>query len=140
MQALPRSPLRSQTRPLASRPALPAAALLGLLPILWLGGCASRAPIVDQKGVDQAAYQRDLAECQGYADQVAVGKQAGAGALGGAAVGAALGAILGNSDTVERAAGSGAVVGGARGAVAGTRERSQVVKNCLRGRGYRVLN
>jgi hypothetical protein len=107
---------------------------------LLLGGCAGRAPIVDQKGVNQAAYQQDLAECQGYADQVALGQQAGAGALGGAAVGAAIGAIVGDSDTVERAAGTGAVVGGARGAAAGARERSQVVKNCLRGRGYRVLN
>lgn len=112
----------------------------GFLTVLVLAGCAGRGPIVDQKGINQAAYQQDLAECERYAQQVGVGKKAGAGALGGAAVGAAIGAILGNSDTVERAAGTGAVLGGTRGAAAGANERSQVVKNCLRGRGYRVLN
>ena len=49
-------------------------------------------------------------------------------------------AIAGNSDTAERAAGVGGVIGGAKGAGSGLRERDRVVKNCLRGRGYRVLN
>lgn len=53
---------------------------------------------------------------------------------------AALGAIAGNSGTAERAAGVGGVIGGAKGAGSGLRERDRVVKNCLRGRGYRVLN
>lgn len=55
-------------------------------------------------------------------------------------MGGALGAIAGNSGTAERAAGVGGVIGGAKGAGSGLRERDRVVKNCLRGRGYRVLN
>jgi hypothetical protein len=34
----------------------------------------------------------------------------------------------------------GAVTGGLRGTQAGLRESERVVKQCLRGRGYRVLN
>ena len=37
-------------------------------------------------------------------------------------------------------AGVGAVTGGVRGAQEGVRESERVVKQCLRGRGYRVLN
>ena len=51
-----------------------------------------------------------------------------------------LGAIFGNSGDVARGAGAGGVVGGARGAASGEREKDQVLRNCLRGRGYRVLN
>jgi hypothetical protein len=39
-----------------------------------------------------------------------------------------------------RSAGVGAVGGGVQGAASGMRERDQVIHNCLRGRGYRVLN
>ena len=64
------------------------------------------------------------------------------GAVAGAAVGAAIGVIWdghrGNSP--ERGAATGAVLGGAGGTGSGVNERNQVVKNCLRGRGYSVLN
>ena len=96
--------------------------------------------IVDTRGVDMHAYHHDLEECRAYADQVGVGRRAAGGALAGAVVGGAVGAIAGNSDTAERAAGVGGVIGGAKGAGSGLRERDRVVKNCLRGRGYRVLN
>jgi hypothetical protein len=96
--------------------------------------------IVDTRGVDMHAYHHDLEECRAYADQVGVGRRAAGGALVGAVVGGAVGAIAGNSDTAERAAGVGGVIGGAKGAGSGLRERDRVVKNCLRGRGYRVLN
>ncbi len=96
--------------------------------------------IVDTRGVDMHAYHHDLAECRAYADQVGVGRRTAGGALAGAVVGGAVGAIAGNSDTAGRAAGVGGVIGGAKGAGSGFRERDRVVKNCLRGRGYRVLN
>ena len=53
------------------------------------------------------------------------------------AVGAASGAILGDAGT---GAGLGAIGGAARSAQIGDREKTRVVHNCLRGRGYRVLN
>ena len=58
----------------------------------------------------------------------------------GAVVGSVFGAVLGNSGTAKRGAGIGAVGGGASGAGEGLREREQVIKRCLIGRGYRVLN
>jgi hypothetical protein len=98
--------------------------------------------IVDMKGVNAYQYEQDLAECADYADEVNVASKTAGGAAAGAAVGAAVGVIWdgyrGNSP--ERGAATGAVVGGAGGAGSGLNERSQVVKNCLRGRGYRVLN
>jgi len=111
-----------------------------------LAGCAGHRHrsadrvIVDTKGVDLNAYYQDLDECQEYADDVAVGRRAAGGVVAGAVIGGAVGAIAGNSRTAERAAGVGGVVGGAKGAGSGLRERDRVVKNCLSGRGYRVLN
>ncbi len=111
-----------------------------LIALTLLGGCAGGGskPIVDPAGVDMGRYQADLADCQQIAKQV--DQKAGAGAAGGAVVGGLIGAITGDSDRVKRSAGVGAVLGGARGAGATQRERDVVVKNCLRNRGYRVLN
>lgn len=110
-----------------------------------LTGCAGRdrppgGVIVDMKGVDPARYQADLAECRTYADQVDVAGKAVGGAVGGAVVGGLIGAAVGDSGTAKRGAGAGAVGGGAQGTVSGLEERDRVVKNCLRNRGYSVLN
>lgn len=107
---------------------------------LGLSACASKRVIVDTQGVDMSRYNQDHAECETYAGQVNTGGQAARSAGFGAAVGAALGAIFGNSRDVVRGAGAGGVVGGAQGAVRGDGEKGQVLRNCLRGRGYRVLN
>ena len=114
-----------------------AIALGGLL----LVGCSSHpGPIVDTKGVNMASYDADLTECREYSDQVAVGEKAAKGAASGAVVGGAIGAIVGNSSNAARGAGVGAVTGGAKGVSRGEQDKVKVVKNCLRGRGYRVLN
>ena len=97
-------------------------------------------PIVDTKGVNAAAYQGDLVECRQYAEQVGVVARSAGGAAAGAAVGAAVGAVLDGKDGAGRGAGVGAVTGGVRGVAHGLRERRQVLRNCLQGRGYRVLN
>jgi hypothetical protein len=115
------------------------------LTLLVLAACAGRdhAPggvIVDMKGVDRAQYRVDLAECGDYADQVAVAGKAATGAAAGAVVGGLIGAAVGDSGTAKRSAGAGAVVGGAKGTARGVQERQQVVRNCLRNRGYSVLN
>lgn len=104
-----------------------------------LAACSSApGPIIDTKGVDMARYHADLEDCEGYADQVRTERGVARGAAGGAAVGAATGAIL--DKDVGEYAGVGAVAGGAKSAVRADREKSQVVKNCMRYRGYRVLN
>lgn len=107
-------------------------------------GCASQnrpgEPIVDLQGTDPVLYSQDLAECRTYASEVAVGARIGTGAAAGAVLGGLIGAAVGDSSTAQRVAGAGAAHGGARGGMGGLRERSVVVKNCLRHRGYKVLN
>ena len=113
--------------------------LMPLVVLLGVAGCSgATGPIIDTKGVDMTAYQQDLAECQSYATQVSTGTAVGKGAAGGAAVGAAIGAIAGGD--AAKGAGIGAVTGGAESARISDREKADVVRNCLRGRGYRVLN
>jgi outer membrane lipoprotein SlyB len=110
---------------------------------LSMAACAGRGqggPIVDMKGVDRAQYEADLVDCQQLAEQVAVGERAVAGAATGAVVGGLVGAAVGDSGTAKRSAGAGAVVGGARGTGSAFREKQMVVRNCLRNRGYAVLN
>jgi len=114
--------------------------------LILLAGCKSAEdltgnnPIIDTKGVNLAQYNQDLTECQSYADEVQIAQKAASGAVTGAAVGGVFGAVVGNRNTVQRGAGIGAVGGGARGVGEGLREREHVIKRCLIGRGYRVLN
>lgn len=114
--------------------------LLGGLLSLAACGSLRDEPIVDTRGVNPGQYQADLADCEAYADQVRAGRKVVGGAAAGAVFGGVIGAVAGNSRTAERAAGVGAVVGGARGAGDTARERERVVRRCLSGRGYRVLN
>lgn len=45
--------------------------LAGPLGAALLAGCAAHPdPIVDMQGVDSAAYQQDLYDCQGYGEQI----------------------------------------------------------------------
>jgi hypothetical protein len=96
--------------------------------------------IIDEKGVNMSAYEQDLAECRRYAQGVKTQEKGARGAASGAVVGGAVGAIFDGTDGAIRGAGAGAVTGGARGVSEGEREEVQVVKRCLRGRGYKVLN
>lgn len=126
-----------------SRRSIRSALLVGLL-VLLSSGCASHhrpgEPIVDLQGADPVQYEQDLGDCRQFAKQVNVGTRTGAGAVAGAVLGGAIGAVIGDSGTASKGAGVGAIHGGARGTFSGYRERSQVVKSCLRQRGYRVLN
>jgi len=99
-------------------------------------GCASK-PIVDTYNVDMVQYERDLAQCEEIAEQVASGEITAKSAAFGAGVGAAYGVIGGDIGT---AAATGAVSGGAGGLLKQDNEKAKVTKNCLRYRGYAVLN
>ena len=122
---------------------------VGTLSIILLLGyllvaCSSqpRTPggvIIDERGVNPDDYAADLGECAEYADQVQAGDKVAASTAGGAAVGGAVGAAYKNSSG-SKGATAGAVAGAVRGIGNVSRERSLVVKNCLRHRGYTVLN
>ena len=103
--------------------------------------CSSRPGadiIIDPTYVDRVQYEQDLAECERLADQVR--QKAGGRAARGAVVGGMIGAVWGGDRSVERGAGVGAISGASRGAAETEREKTRVVKNCLRNRGYTVLN
>ncbi len=115
-----------------------------MIVVTLIGGCAGAGvrPIVDLQGKNRDTYENDLQQCQAYATQ-----QSGAatGGLSGAAAGAFIGALLGlvaggNTTDIAQVGGIGAVVGGAGGMYEGNKAQEDVVKQCLRGRGYSVLN
>jgi hypothetical protein len=111
-------------------------AALGLL-----SGCATYRPVVDMRDVtDHGQYERDLADCQNYAAPVSPGASAGAGAIFGALLGAALGAAVGDHSVALDAARFGAVEGAVVGGTSGAATQVQIVRNCMSGRGYLVLD
>jgi outer membrane lipoprotein SlyB len=112
-----------------------------LITAMLLSGCASNRIIIDrQQGTDMSMYQSDLAECKRYAEQVPKGTEVAKGAVGGAVIGGVIGAIVGDSKTASKVAGAGAVTGGVRGGGKAENEKDRVIKNCLRNRGYKILN
>lgn len=113
---------------------------LGIIALLLtcLGGCAAHPdPIIDTQGVDPERLAKDRDECEAYAEQIIVAEGVAKGSTLGAAVGAMAGAIHGDA---ARGAADGALYGGTRSGLDAERDRQQVVKRCLAGRGYRVLN
>lgn len=113
-------------------------ALLCVAVALTVAGCASHpGPIIDKRGVDMSQYTRDLAECYEYANGVSVAEGTARGAAVGAAIGAAVGSISGNTG---EGAGYGAASGGLRSGLRNKGTKEMVVKRCISGRGYRVLN
>lgn len=115
--------------------------------VLSVAGCAATQPsitaqqlIIDTKGVDSFALSRDRAECQRYANGIESGSSAIGGALAGGLLGAALGATVGDGGFARDMAGVGAISGGAAGYGSAQMTKSQVLRNCMRGRGYAVLN
>ncbi|MES2625600.1 MAG: glycine zipper family protein [Pseudomonadota bacterium] len=117
-----------------------------ILVVAGITGCAGieeftgNEPIIDTQGVDLASLEQDKLDCQAYADQVQVGRQTAVAAGTGAVLGGVIGGVFGNSSTAKRGASAGAASGAVQGAGGGLRDRQQVIRNCLLGRGYRVLN
>lgn len=100
-------------------------------------------PIIDTKGIDETSLAADLEECNAYARRINPGANMLASAAAGAAAGAAVGAIVGdefNTDTTGYGAKLGGLSGGIQGGASGVATREQVVKRCMAGRGYSVLN
>ena len=105
---------------------------------VYLSSCADYRPIVDTQGMDMSNYETDLAQCQQYAEQISTGKDAATGAGIGATVGWALSAVSGGDNKVGASAG--AVAGGASGLGKSASSQKDIIKRCLHGRGYKVLN
>tara|TARA_Y100001970_G_scaffold75674_1_gene95873 strand:+ start:2001 stop:2417 length:417 start_codon:yes stop_codon:yes gene_type:complete len=116
-----------------------------LFTVMILTGCVSTAsdpifsgskPIIDKKGVDLNAYEVDLKECAEYANDISVGRSVLKGSAAGAAIGGVVEVLTDEEDAIE----VGAISGGAKSGIMSVRQKERVVKKCLRGRGYKVLN
>lgn len=113
--------------------------LITVLSTLIISGCARHSKvIIDPQGVNMSNYQADLADCRQVSEQVE--SKVGKGLLGGAVVGAVAGEIVGGGNKTQVGSKLGALSGAIKGGRATRIERARVVKNCLRHRGYRVLN
>ena len=115
-------------------------ATIGLCIFLTACAGASYRPMIDTVGVDMNRYEGDLAQCQAYADRVSgAATQALVGAGIGAALSLGLAIIGGGGYSQSRSAAAGALLGGTAGGFQGNQSQADVVKNCLAGRGYRIL-
>ena len=121
--------------------------LMFILTLTAFSGCTTTGDglpttkvITDTKGIDMAQYNQDMYECRQFASQISVGEETLTGLLAGAIVGAAVGAAIDDSDTAKRGASLGAISGASEGAGGALSEQDQVIKKCLVGRGYQVLN
>ncbi|MQQ09799.1 glycine zipper family protein [Epibacterium sp. SM1979] len=98
---------------------------------------AEYEPILD--GAPSAAFQVDLTACQSLArDQ----KQFDSETVQAAVLGAGIGAVLGEVDSSDDPWGGavvGALVGGASGVADADERREEIVVECMRGRGHRVV-
>lgn len=111
------------------------------LVLAFLAGCATRGanyiPLADLKYKDQTRYYQDVNECQQYARQSA---DPGETAVAGAVVGALIGAAIAPRGHRNRAAAYGAGIGAISGGAQASETQEVIVKRCLAGRGYNVLN
>ena len=110
-----------------------------IIATMALSGCARHSQIIiDPEGIDMGLYHQDLAQCQHLADQVE--SKVGEGIVAGAVVGAIFGGIVGNHRTSSRTAKIGAFAGGLGAGGEESHSREKVLRNCLRNRGYQILN
>ena len=130
--------------------------ILSIASVMAIGIQAAHANnvVVDMSQVqDYTQYQTDLQQCEGLAVQNqpdAPQREAVAGtAVRGAAAGAAAGAISGGSGSsaAKKGAGVGVIAAASRNSrnrraasANASAQTDQIVKNCMRGRGYNVLN
>ena len=87
-----------------------------------------------------AQYEVDLEECSSFSEDISTGKSIAKGAATGAAVGAIIEAITDDSKSRRDALEIGTVSGGTQSGIRAVREKEQIIRRCLRGRGYQVLN
>ena len=96
--------------------------------------------IIDTRCVDMDVYRKDLLDCSSFSKNIDVTERTiEEGALSGV-TGAAVGAILGGKEGAKKIGGSAGILGAVEGNIEARYEQSKIIKNCLRGRGYKVLN
>ena len=117
------------------------------LNLFFVVGCAQTdlsdrndIAIIDTRGVDESVFKKDYSECSDFAKNIDLTERTlKQGAVAGA-TGAAVGAIIGGEEAAKKIGGSAAVLNAVEANLDGRNEQVKIIKNCLRGRGYKVLN
>ena len=117
------------------------------LNLFFVVGCAQNdlsdrndIAIIDTRGVDESVFKKDYSECSDFAKNIDLTERTlKQGAVAGA-TGAAVGAIIGGEEAAKKIGGSAAVLNAVEANLDGRNEQAKIIKNCLRGRGYKVLN
>ena len=121
--------------------------LFSYLNLFFVVGCAQTdlsdrndIAIIDTRGVDESVFKKDYSECSAFAKNIDLTERTlKQGAVAGA-TGAAVGAIIGGEEAAKKIGGSAAVLNAVEANLDGRSEQAKIIKNCLRGRGYKVLN
>ena len=117
------------------------------LNLFFVVGCAQTdlsdrndIAIIDTRGVDESVFKKDYSDCSDFAKNIDLTERTlKQGAVAGA-TGAAVGAIIGGEEAAKKIGGSAAVLNAVEANLDGRNEQAKIIKNCLRGRGYKVLN
>lgn len=96
-------------------------------------------PLVDMKGVDNIQFNNDVMECNAYARRIDAEQHAANTAMALGVLGALLGASLGNRRDALQLGAIGAASGAVQGHSKAVEKQEDVVRRCLAGRGYVVL-
>ena len=112
--------------------------VVALMGCVVIAGCADQPEEFIVDGPRNAAFNRDLAECK----QLSLQKEKGnSGAIGGAVIGGLIGGVD-SSEPLEGAI-AGAVVGGLLGSAEDLADlddaQRDIVFNCMRGRGHKIV-
>jgi len=107
-----------------------------LLPQL-LGCTTTQEIVIDDRKINSQEYSKDLRDCRRLAGQIDAEGKVLKGAGSGSVIGGVSGVI---NDDALRGAVTGGMIGGVKGLDETEKGKLRVVKNCLRHRGYIVLN
>ena len=115
--------------------------------LFFVAGCAQTdlsdkndIAVIDTRGVDESVLKKDYSECADFAKNIDLTERTlKQGAIAGA-TGAAVGAIIGGEEAAKKIGGSAAVINAVEANLDARHEQAKIIKNCLRGRGYKVLN
>ena len=124
---------------------LPTLAIIGMLSV----GCASTPgpdvtyrPVIDTEGVDLNEMSSDMRSCNQFTkERLSAGQGAARGAVAGGILGGVImTAVTGNSDHLGRGIAVGALGGAASGASDARQTQKGIMRRCMSGRGYTVLD
>ena len=117
------------------------------LNLFFVVGCAQTdlsdrndIAIIDTRGVDESVFKKDYSECSDFAKNIDLTDRTLRQGAVAVATGAAVGAIIGGEEAAKKIGGSAAVLNAVEANLDGRNEQAKIIKNCLRGRGYKVLN